>query len=382
MNELIRKLTQEVKEKMTEVLAKSETKSVIDATKAASDSGNFEVVISTADIDRQGESINQAGWDLVNYKKNPVVLWGHDYYSLPIGICDDIEISDGKLVARGRFAPEEANPFAQQVRRLYDAGIVRATSVGLIVLEMEGHIVSKAELLEFSFVPVPANPYALSLGQVQKLGLNLEMIAMKGLKLEVKEQPKALGDECEMEGGEMGTMQDDGNGGLICKPKAAPAPEKTDDEKLVEDYYSKAERKEKDAQQVGAILMQLQNIIDNAIVTAAKLILDIIQTEYGQSVAGKEAIAGVLKNNETIKAIKTAIGDLGKNLGILEGEEQPQGGAAPEERSTDAEVEKTIKGLDDYLAVKGLLKSISTFANQSLERVNQKEREQREARKR
>ena len=86
MNELIRKLTQEVKQKMTEILAKAETKSVIDATKAASDSGNFEVVISTADIDRQGESINQAGWDLTNYLKNPIVLWAHDYYTFPIGI--------------------------------------------------------------------------------------------------------------------------------------------------------------------------------------------------------------------------------------------------------------------------------------------------------
>lgn len=404
MNEIIRKLTQEVKQKMSEILAKDETKSLIDATKAASDSGNFEVVISTADVDRQGESINQAGWDLSNYLKNPVVLWGHDYYSLPIGICEDIAIQDGKLVARGRFAPEEANPFAQQVRRLYDAGIVRATSVGLIVIEMEGHIVTKAELLEFSFVPVPANPYALSLSKAKEMGLNLEMIAVKGLKLEVKEEQsgcaacgdpecavwkmakehnakkaKAEGDECEMEDGSMGEMHPNDAGEMVCMAKAQP---KTDDEKLIEDYYSKAEHKEKDAQQIGAILAQLQNIIDNALVTAAKLIIDIVQTEYGQSVAGKEAIAEVIKTNETIKALKAKFGDLEKSLGIFEGEEQPEGGAAPKARSEDAQAVTAAKGLDEFLAVRELVKSISTLANQSLERMNEKMRKDREARKR
>jgi hypothetical protein len=447
MNELFRKLTTEVKQKMAEILATNETKSVIDATKAASDSGNFEVVISTADIDRQGESINQEGWDLSNYLKNPVVLWGHDYYSLPIGICESIAIIDGKLVARGRFAPEAANPFAQQVRRLYDAGIVRATSVGLIVLEMEGHIVTKAELLEFSFVPVPANPYALSLSKAKELGLNLEMIAIKGLKLETK----AMGDECTMDDGSMGTMQDDGNGGMMCKPKSAkaegdpcnmddgtegmidsqgvckPKAAKDADEKspacrqadetkaecvsrkipeiMAEDSSMTQDQaiaiaegvcetaceakqasvepkavEKKDAQQVGAILAQLQNVIDNAIVTAAKLILSIIQSEFGKSEAGQAEIKAAIKTNESIKSIKDTIGNLEKKLGIAEGEEHPSGGA-PKQRSEDAGVVATIKSLDDFLAARELLKSISTFANQSLERMNEKMRQEREARK-
>ncbi len=63
-----------------------------------------------------------------------------------------------RLVAEGKFAPAEANPFAQQVRALYDAGIVRATSVGYIPAgaRMDGMSDKGNELLEFSFVPVPA----------------------------------------------------------------------------------------------------------------------------------------------------------------------------------------------------------------------------------
>lgn len=165
---------------------------MIDQIKASEDSGSFEVVISTADIDRQGEVVDQGGWDLNFYKLNPVVLWGHDYHSLPIGVTDSIEIRDGKLIAKGRFAPAEANPFAQQVRKLYDLKIVRATSVGFIVKNSEGQKITQAELLEFSFVPVPANPYALSLSLVKEYGLDLGMLAVKGLELKAEPEEEKI----------------------------------------------------------------------------------------------------------------------------------------------------------------------------------------------
>ncbi len=407
MNEKLRKLSEEVKAKMSEILAQAEFKSLVEATKAATDSGSFEVVISTADVDRQGESVNQNGWDLSRYMENPVVLWGHDYYSLPIGVCDSISLEEGKLVARGRFAPEEANPFAQQVRRLYDLKIVRATSVGFIALEMVGNEITKAELLEFSFVPVPANPYALSLSQAKKLGIDFAMLSAKGLKIEAKAEgdtctmddgsegvmdaegvciakaAKAIGDDCTMDDGAAGVMEDDGNGGMVCKPKAAPAPEKTaeelakeSDQKLIEDYYAKAEHKEKDVQQIGAILVQLQNVIDTAFVTASKLILDILQTEYGQSSAGKAAISEAVKSDPSIQAIKSVIADVEQKLGISEGEEHRDGDAL-EQRSEAAGVVDAVKGLkmeslDDFLAVQRLVRSITTVAQCSLEKINKR----------
>jgi hypothetical protein len=116
----------------------------------------------------------QSGWDFKHYLNNPIVLWAHDYSALPIGVCDEIETREVNgvmvTVAKGRFAPEEANPFAQQVRKLYDAKMIRTTSVGFIAREMDGNKITKAELLEFSFVPVPANPEALSLAK--ELGLD------------------------------------------------------------------------------------------------------------------------------------------------------------------------------------------------------------------
>ncbi len=181
-----KKLSEEIKSAMVEHLQSKEVQDFIEKTKAATDSGSFEVIVSTADIDRQGESIDQGGWNFGLYKQNPIVLWAHDYSMLPIGVTESIETIDGKTVAKGKFAPEEANPFAQQVRRLYDLKIVRATSVGFIAKQMEGNKITEAELLEFSFVPVPANPYALSLMKTNNL--DAQEFMTKGLLTKEEEQ--------------------------------------------------------------------------------------------------------------------------------------------------------------------------------------------------
>lgn len=181
------KLTPDLREAFVSAIeAKGVTDLVASVKAAGDDSGNgrFKVTISTADRDRQGEVVDQNGWDTTLYLKNPIVLWGHDYYSLPIGICDKLYLEGGNLVAEGSFAPEAANPFAQQVRQLYDLGIVRATSVGFIPLEFDtkdSRMITKAELLEFSFVPVPANPYALTMNSIRSNGLNAAMLISKGL---------------------------------------------------------------------------------------------------------------------------------------------------------------------------------------------------------
>lgn len=182
MNETYKQFSEQIKAELAAALQSDAMQKAIAAMKAATDdAGSFEVVISTADRDRQGEVVDQNGWELDFYRTNPIVLWAHDYCSLPIGMADTIEVKDGKLVAHGHFAPEAANPFAQQVRRLYDLKIVRATSVGFIPKETDGENIMKAELLEFSFVPVPANPFALSLAKAQELGFDTATLAMKGL---------------------------------------------------------------------------------------------------------------------------------------------------------------------------------------------------------
>ena len=147
-------------------------------------SGTFEVIASTQSVDRQGEVILLEGWDLKNYMNNPVILFGHDYWSLPIGKATDVSIENGQLIVKGVFASTE---FAQEVRKLYDEGILKTVSVGFIPMERQGNVITKAELLELSFVPVPANPDALSLRKMQEVEEMLKTVAASEVKTEEPE---------------------------------------------------------------------------------------------------------------------------------------------------------------------------------------------------
>lgn len=154
--------------------------------KVNKENGSFEVTASTADVDRDGEIIDPKGWDIANYLKNPVILYAHDYTSLPIGKAESVKIGGDGLYISGRFASPEANPMAQKVRLLYEEGILNAVSVGFIPKLREGNTITKAELLELSFVPVPSNPNALAMA----LSKGLDISILKGV-VASHEPPKA-----------------------------------------------------------------------------------------------------------------------------------------------------------------------------------------------
>jgi len=134
----------------------------------------YEFTASTADMDRDGEVIDVSGWDLKNFKKNPVIMFAHDYRTLPIGKATKIGVRDGKLVDVVEFPPEGTYEFADIVQRLVDTGYLKTQSVGFIPKKWEDadfeddekgqkprRTYTKQELLEISIVPVPSNPNAL-----------------------------------------------------------------------------------------------------------------------------------------------------------------------------------------------------------------------------
>lgn len=181
-NEKVLKLTNKIAEEMSEKFASADFQEIIKSLKAVKDTGTFEMVISTDDIDRHGEIVDQKGIDFTNYMKNPVVLWGHNHNQIPVGITDEIYTrvvgNQVQTVAKGRFAEHE---FAQTLRQLYDAGMIKTSSIGFIPFEYNGNVITKSELLEWSFVSIPANPYALALG---KSGFNLAELTEKGIVIE------------------------------------------------------------------------------------------------------------------------------------------------------------------------------------------------------
>ena len=141
------------------------------------DSRSITFTISTASADRMGDTVALAGWKLENYRKNPVVLWAHDSSSAPVAKATKLWIEADKLKAETEFVPAD-NPavgrFSEGVLQLYRGGFLSATSVGFMPLQYAftedparryGIDFLEQELLEFSCVPVPANPEALIEGK-------------------------------------------------------------------------------------------------------------------------------------------------------------------------------------------------------------------------
>lgn len=135
--------------------------------------GILSVAVATDNsLDRDTERIESAGLEFGNFLKNPVLLWAHDYREEPIGKVLEI-LKDGD---RTLFKPQFAIGHSEKAARIFNLfkdGFLNAFSIGFIPKEwkdenINGKIIrtfTKAELLEISAVPVPANPNALVLAR-------------------------------------------------------------------------------------------------------------------------------------------------------------------------------------------------------------------------
>lgn len=123
-------------------------------------------VASTEGVARDGMVIEADGWQLDNYRRNPVFLWAHRYSEPPIGKAADVRVEGGQLIADIVFDQDDER--ARSIESKYRNGFLRAVSVGFDVESiqppkgpMAAPRVTRAELLEISAVPVPADPEAL-----------------------------------------------------------------------------------------------------------------------------------------------------------------------------------------------------------------------------
>lgn len=134
--------------------------------------GVLEATVNTGEVDREGEQIDIGGVDIKNYKDNSVVLYGHDYYSLPIGKSITTRKLNGKIISKFKLAVDEYD-FAATVYNMIKGGYLNAVSIGVIVKEWSQDYskILKSEMVEFSVVPVPADRGALiqrSLGKSEE----------------------------------------------------------------------------------------------------------------------------------------------------------------------------------------------------------------------
>lgn len=130
--------------------------------------------ISTGTRDRDGDTINPRGFvDLKTFPETGVVLWAHNHTMPPVARPTKAWVSKGKVKATAIFNPPDLDHpmgmgFGDTVLRYFKLGALKSVSVGFIPLEfqfseeMQNAIdFIKHSLLEFSPVPIPANPEAL-----------------------------------------------------------------------------------------------------------------------------------------------------------------------------------------------------------------------------
>jgi HK97 family phage prohead protease len=119
--------------------------------------GRMTVVASDETVDRSGESVSIASWDLENFRKSPRLLIDHDYsVKSVVGLADNVREENRQLLFEPVF--HSITQAARETGEMVDQGFLDTVSVGYMPKEKDGRIFN--ELLEISFVAVPCNPNA------------------------------------------------------------------------------------------------------------------------------------------------------------------------------------------------------------------------------
>ena len=128
-------------------------------------------VITTVEPDRAGDVVEPMGIDNRDeFMLNPIVLWAHDRVRVPpVGACEWLDVQPRRIVAETRFA--QGVPFAEELFKLYEQNVLRGWSIGFVPRKARRVVrpggttslhVAEWDLLEYSAVPIPENPGALT----------------------------------------------------------------------------------------------------------------------------------------------------------------------------------------------------------------------------
>lgn len=266
--------SQKIAKEMTEKFLQLKIKSI-------KGNGEFEMIATSEGIDRQGEVILVSAWDFLNYMKNPVVLLSHDYNALPIGAITEIipQPEEKNIKVKGVFANTDAG---QEARKLYDDGILRAMSVGFMAKEREGNVITKAELLEISFVSVPANPDAV-----------------REVKIEVEREAKIHKLKKLIEIAEKGSESQEKAVTISLEAKVKKLEKFIDDVTAIHDHYFSGEEEKKSvAMKSGRVLSAKNLSLVDAAIKALSDLRNASEPEKGQL---EDATKGLLFNAQALQ---------------------------------------------------------------------------------
>lgn len=141
-------------------------------------------------VDRDGDKVMLSGWDLKDYRKNPVVMFGHDLKSAPVARAKRVWIDkvSKQLMFDVEFPEADISSVGDSLYKLYKSGFMKATSVGFIpnyekvtypekrMKDGTTRIIDGQKLHELSLVSVGSNQRALLTSKSMKQAIEENII--------------------------------------------------------------------------------------------------------------------------------------------------------------------------------------------------------------
>ncbi len=140
-------------------------------------------VASSQAVDRESDIMVMAGGDFTLFKTNPVFIWAHDLYEIPLGTVINLEVQVDKLIADVLY--HCITEVSQDICEMALAGHIKAVSIGFrglpggvkfpdeatrqsLGMRPGGLIFERWELHELSQCPVGMNQEALQVRSLNK----------------------------------------------------------------------------------------------------------------------------------------------------------------------------------------------------------------------
>lgn len=146
------------------------TTKAVSAVSDAAQQRRLRWIISTGDIDRYNDVIDPDGWEWAHWQASGApVFYNHFSWDLPVAQGVDIGVEAGALVSTADFGEAGEDEFVDRLYRRCASGKIKGASVGFLPLEWSydeergGFNIIRAELIEWSVTPIPANPAAVQL---------------------------------------------------------------------------------------------------------------------------------------------------------------------------------------------------------------------------
>ena len=119
-------------------------------------------VITSANVDRDGDIVLTSGMQVESYLRNPVVLPMH-CHDFPVGLTEKLKIQAKQAWAQWQWLVDLPDSEAEKYQAWWDAHALNATSIGFLPSKWsdsektDGWTFEEWELLEFSPVVIPSN---------------------------------------------------------------------------------------------------------------------------------------------------------------------------------------------------------------------------------